>query len=94
MFTGLLEHSFKDFDKCAFDVGEKILNKLDPVVAFAKSTSQDKLWIFLKNFNRKNRMVNHIDADLCSSTLIVLISIHYYLKEGGLIMFDDLPDFV
>ncbi len=39
-------------------------------------------------------MVNHIDADLYSSTLFVLISMHYYLKEGDLIMLDDFPDLV
>ena len=47
---------------------------------------------FLKSFNRKNRMVIDIDADLYSSTLFVLSSMHYYLKEGDIIMFDDFLD--
>ena len=34
----------------------------------------------------------HIDADLYSSTLFVLLSIHYYLIEGDIIMFDDFLD--
>ena len=93
MFIGLLEYLFKDFDKVAFDVGEKIQNIFYPGVTFVKSTSQDRPCIFLKNFNRKNRMVNHICGDFYSSTVIVLISMHYYLKRE-LIMFDDFPDLV
>ena len=37
-------------------------------------------------------MVVHIDADLYSSTLFVLLSMHYYLKEGDMIIFDDFLD--
>ena len=53
-----------------------------------KGTFQDTLENFLNGFKGKNRIVVHIDADLYSSTLFVLLSMHHYLKEGDIIMFD------
>lgn len=91
-FTGLPEHWFKDFSKGAFDIGGKIPNILDPRVTFVKGVFQDTLGDFLIHFKRKNRIVVHIDADLYSSTLFVLLSMHYYLKEGDMIIFDDFLD--
>ena len=91
-FTGLPEHWFKGFSKDEFNVGGKIPNILDPRVTFVKGTFQDTLENFLNSFNRRNRIVVHIDADLYSSTLFVLLSMHHYLKEGDIIMFDDFLD--
>ena len=86
------EHWFKDFSKSAFNVGGKVHDILDSRVAFVKDIFQDTLGNFLNGFNRKNRIVIHIDADLYSSTLFVLLSMHYYLKEGDIILFDDFLD--
>ena len=91
-FTGLPEHWFKDFGMGAFDVGGKIPDLIDHRVTFVKGTFQDTLENFLNAFNRRNRIVVHIDADLYSSTLYVLLSMHHYLKEGDIIMFDDFLD--
>ena len=91
-FTGLPEHWFKDFGRNAFDVGGEVPDILDPRVTFVKGTFQDTLGNFLNGFNRRNRIVVHIDADLYSSTLFVLVSMHHYLKEGDIIMFDDFLD--
>lgn len=91
-FTGLPEHWFKDFSKSAFNVGGKIPDILDPQVTFVKGIFQDTLGNFLNGFNRRNRIVVNMDADLYSSTLFVLLSMHHYLKEGDIIMFDDFLD--
>ena len=71
----------------------KVRDLLDHRVTFVKGTFQDTLENFLNSFfYRKNRIVVHIDADLYSSTLFVLLSMHHYLKEGDIIMFDDFLD--
>ena len=58
-----------------------------------KGSFQDTFWNFFLNcFSRKNRIVVHVDADLYSSTLFVLLSMHHYLTEGDVIMFDDFLD--
>ena len=91
-FTGLPEHWFKDFSKSAFNVGGKMPDILDPRVTFVKGIFQDTLGNFLNGFSRRNRIVVNMDADLYSSTLFVLLSMHHYLKEGDIIMFDDFLD--
>ena len=75
-FTGLPEHWFKYFSKSAFNVAGKIPEILDSRVTFVKGLFQDTLGNFLNGFNRKNRIVVHIDADLYSSTLFVLLSMN------------------
>ena len=91
-FTGLPEHWFKGFGKSAFNVGGMMPDILDPRVTFVKGIFQDTLGNFLNGFNRRNRIVVNMDADLYSSTLFVLLSMHHYLKEGDIIMFDDFLD--
>ena len=91
-FTGLPEYWFKDYSKSAFNAGGNIPDILDSRVTFVMGIFQDTLGNFLNDFNRKNRIVVHIDADLYSSTLFVLQSMHQYLKEGDIIMFDDFLD--
>ena len=91
-FTGLPEHWFKDFSKSAFNVDGKMPDILDPRVTFVKGIFQDTVGNFLNGFNRRNIIVVNIDADLYSSTLFVLLSMHHYLKEGDIIMFDDFLD--
>ena len=91
-FTGLPEHWFKDYGKGAFDVGGKIPDILDTRITFIKGAFQDTLESFLNGFNRRNRIVVHMDADLYSSTLFVLLTLHHRLKEGDIIMFDDFLD--
>jgi len=91
-FTGLPERWFRDFDKGAFSTGGEIPTLQDRRVNFIKGLFQDTLHDFLKNYHRKNIIVLHMDADLYSSTLFVLISMHQYLKKGDVLMFDDFLD--
>ena len=71
------EHWFNDSGKNAFNTGGEI-----PIL-------QDTLQEFLKNYHTKNTIVLHMDADLYSSTLFVLISRHQYLRKGDVLTFDD-----
>ena len=54
-----------------------------------KGIFQDPIGNFLNGFNKNNRIVVHIEADLYSSTLFVLLSMHQYFEEGDIIMFED-----
>lgn len=91
-FNGLPEYWFKEFGKGAFDVGDDIPRFTDGRVSLIKGLFQDTLDNFLKDYQRKNTMVVHIDADLYSSTLFVLVSLHHYFMAGDIIMFDDFLD--
>jgi len=88
-FTGLPEHWFKGLGKDAFSTGGEIPEIQDRRVSFIKGFFQDTLPDFLKNYHRMNTVVLHMDADLYSSTLFVLISMHQYLRKGDVLMFDD-----
>lgn len=91
-FTGLPELWFKGFGKGAFNVGGKVPAFTDTRITFIKGVFQDTLRNFLNGFSRRNRIVLHLDADLYSSTLFVLLLMHQYFKEGDIIMFDDFLD--
>lgn len=91
-FTGLPEHWFVGFEKNAFDAGGKVPILQDKRITFFRGLFQDTLPGFLRTFDRKHTLVVHIDADLYSSTLFVLASLHPYLRNGDIIMFDDFLD--
>ena len=59
---------------------------------FIKGLFQDTLHDFLKSYHRKNIIILHIDADLYSSALFIMISMHQYLRKGDVLMFDDFLD--
>jgi hypothetical protein len=88
-FTGLPEHWFSDFGKDAFSTAGEIPIIQDRRVNFIKGLFHDTLHDFLENYHRKNIIVLHMDADLYSSALFVLISMHQYLRKGDVLMFDD-----
>ena len=61
---------------------------------FFKGLFQDTLPGFLLGFDKLNQPINrrkiiHLDADLFSSTLFALTSLHPYLKSGDILMFDE-----
>jgi len=56
---------------------------------FIKGYFNQSLIPFLHHYERKNRMVIHVDADLCSSSLYVLMTMDPFIKRGTLIVFDD-----
>lgn len=61
----------------------------DPRGSFIKGFFNDSLRPFLDTYEPKNRMVMHIDADLCSSSLYAMMTMDPFIKRGTLIVFDD-----
>jgi hypothetical protein len=62
----------------------------DIAAHFVKGKFQETLIPFLKLYHFYNRLkVIHLDADLFSSTLFVLATIHPYLCAGDIIIFDE-----
>jgi SAM-dependent methyltransferase len=61
----------------------------DARVQFIKGLYQDTLLDFMNATDLGGRKVIHIDADLYSSTLFVLTSLHRVLKKGDILIFDD-----
>ncbi|MCC7302684.1 MAG: macrocin O-methyltransferase [Bacteroidia bacterium] len=56
---------------------------------FIQGLFQQTLPGFLANHAFRRRLVVHIDADLYSSTLYVLTTLHPYLKKGDILLFDE-----
>lgn len=91
-FEGLPESWFNGFGKGAFNLDGKVPEIVDRRVSFVKGLFQETLPSFLKSYVRNNRTVLHIDADLYTSTLFVLVNAHNILESGDIILFDDFLD--
>jgi len=61
----------------------------DPRVKFIKGWFNDTLPAFLQTFSLKNRLIIHYDADLYSSTLYVMATLHNMVQPGTIIIFDE-----
>ena len=87
-FTGLPE-DWNVFKAGAMSTGGVLPDVTDERAQFIKGLFQDSLPEFLKSFERKHRLLIHLDADLYSSTLYVLTMLHPYLKKDDLLIFDE-----
>ena len=54
-----------------------------------KGLFQRTLYDFLNEYQRADRMVIHVDCDVCTSTLFCLAAVDRLLKSGDVIIFDD-----
>ena len=54
-----------------------------------KGMFQDTLIPFLKRYNSSRNKIIHMDADLYSSTLFVLMTLTPYLHKDDIIIFDE-----
>lgn len=90
-FEGLPE-AWGKYDQGHFSTKGRTPDSADPRVVFVKGWFQQTLPGFLKDFRPCNRLVVHIDADLYSSTLYVLATLHPILEPGTVLIFDEFYD--
>lgn len=74
--------------KGTFDMGGTPPVVKDARATFIKGIFQESLPRFLKHFTPQNRLFIHCDADLYSSTLYVLTTLHPILAPGTILLFD------
>jgi len=87
-FTGLPE-DFGVYKKGQFDTNNKAPEVSDVRIKFYQGLFQQTLPGFLSEFNKKERNVIMMDADLYSSTLYALTTLGPFLKEDDIIFFDE-----
>jgi hypothetical protein len=85
-FNGLPE-KFGKFKKG--DMGREGIYITDPRCKFIIGMFQDTLIPFLKQYDSSRYKVIHMDADLYSSTLFVLMTLTPYLHKDDIIIFDE-----
>jgi O-methyltransferase len=87
-FEGLPE-KWGTFEKGSMSFGVPSLN--DERHTFYKGLFQDTLFNFIDSNKLRPgvRKIIHLDADLFSSTVFVLTTLHRYLKPGDILLFDE-----
>lgn len=89
-FEGLPEDwPSNNLDKGHFSTNGQVPDIDDSRGRFVKGLFTETLRPFLDNYEPRNRMVIHIDSDLCSSCLYALMTMDPYIKKGALLIFDD-----
>lgn len=76
-------------EKGAFTTNGVMPSIDDPRVTFVKGWFNQSLVPFLQDFKPENQLVLHLDADLFSSTLFVLMTLNPLIKRGTVMVFDD-----
>ena len=90
-FEGLPETWGGNFEKGTYDTGGQIPDINDERVIFKAGWFNDTLPKFIKthtNLLSKEKII-HIDCDLYSSTLYVLVKLGPFLKKGDILIFDE-----
>ena len=92
-FEGLPEE-WAGWQKGVFSADGKAPEILDPRCSFVKGLFQDTLpaWLAGREFTR--RTVLHLDADLYTSTLMVLTQLLPKLKNGDIMIFDEFDNYL
>lgn len=87
-FYGLPE-AWGQHDKGDFSTEGREPDIRDSRVKFVKGLFQDTLQQMLPELNLCRKTVLHLDADLYSATIYVLLNMAHKLKKGDLIIFDE-----
>jgi Methyltransferase domain len=88
-FEGLPEEWEGEKNKGYFTTDGKVPNIADPRCSFQVGLFQDTLMEFLARISLEKRKVLHLDADLFSSTIYVLVILAPLIRPGDIIIFDE-----
>jgi len=91
-FEGLPEHWRPGQAKGHFDVGGAVPMIDDGRVTFVKGWFDATIPPFVQSFKAQHRLVIHVDADLYSSAMLVLLYFGPFMSKGTLIIFDEFYD--
>ena len=88
-FEGLPENWQEDAPKGAYSTGGQVPQVDDSRAVFIKGLFQQTVDAFSLGFTPRNRLVLHMDADLYSSSLYVLMMMNRHIRPGTIILFDE-----
>jgi hypothetical protein len=88
-FEGLPENWQADSPKGAYSTGGQLPQVDDGRAVFIKGLFQQTVDAFSLRFHPRNQLVLHMDADLYSSTLYVLMTMNRHIRPGTLVLFDE-----
>ena len=91
-FEGLPEDWRGGQTKGHFDVGGTMPRIDDARVRFVKGWFDDTVPPFAREFQPRNRLVMHLDADLYGSTMLPLLHFGSFMANGTLLIFDEFYD--
>jgi len=91
-FEGLPEAFVLSLGKGSFDLSGKMPNFDDLRVQLFKGWFSEILRPYLQEFRLHSNLIVHLDADLYSSTAFVLKELRPYVKQGTILVFDELSD--
>lgn len=87
-FTGLPE-DWGIYKKGTFSLEGQFPDIQDDRIEFVKGLFQDTLLKTIKQIDFTKKLVINLDADLYTSTIYCLTTLHPYLKGGDIIIFDE-----
>jgi len=88
-FEGLPEDWQEDSLKGSFSTNGALPDVDDARASFVVGLFQQTVDAFSREFQPQNRLVLHMDADLYSSTLYVLMNMDRHIRPGTVILFDE-----
>ena len=88
-FQGLPEDWTAETPKGTFDQGGRIPRFDDSRATIIDGLFQDTVDAFSRDFQPRNRLVIHLDADLYSSTLYCLMHLDRHIAPGTILFFDE-----
>jgi O-methyltransferase len=87
-FEGLPER-WEDKAAGTFSTFGQCPHVADPRCKFIQGMFQATLTEFLNQMRRNKRLIVHLDADLYTSTIYVLLNLSSYLRSGDILIFDE-----